>query len=389
MDLNDYFNPVSLDKPDNNIIADRSVFCRNISINTPDTPIPDPLGCDIALIGLPEEDDEVYHDPVLPADRIRNSLYQLFRISSTLRIADLGNLKTGKTRRDTYYALRDVSRELLEKEIIIINFGGTQDLTYGSFLAFESDSQPIGFVSVDSRLDMGIIEDEIRPDSYLIPILSRNREALLYYTNLGHQKYFVDQQDLDYLEQYFYQSIRLGDIRSNLSKTEPFLRDASLVSIDLSAIKQSDAPASTRPSPNGFYSEEICQICKYSGLSNKINSFGIYNLAGDGDAGNQTANLAAQMIWYFIEGYVQRIVEEPTPASRDYKKFIVNMNSLDHDIVFYKSHQTERWWCEIPILKASGKKPGSLIQSCSQEDYDRACNQEIPDRWWKAYKKLN
>ncbi len=388
MNLNDYFNPVSLDKPDNNTLSERSIFCRNISINTPDTPIPESVSCDIALIGLPEDsrDDPV---EVLPADRIRSKLYQLFRIGSSLRIIDLGNLKAGNTRRDTYYALRDVSSALLEKGITIINFGGTQDLTYGSFLAFESAKHPIGFVSVDSKLDMGIIDDEIRAESYLIPVLSRNREVLLSYTNLGHQKFFVDQQDLDYLNQYFFQSIRLGDIRSNLSGVEPFLRDASLVSIDLNCVKQSDAPGTTHPSPNGFYSEEICQISRYAGLSNKISSFGIYNLAAECDSRQQTAYLSAQMIWYFIDGYSQRIVENPSPGSRDYKKFIVNMNSLEHDIVFYKSTQTERWWCEIPIQKGSGKKPKYMILSCSQEDYDRACSQEIPDRWWKAYKKIN
>jgi len=388
MNFNDYFNPVSLDKPDNNSLSERSVFCRNISINTPDTPIPESVSCDIALIGLPEESSD---DPaeVLPADRIRNKLYQLFRIGSSLRIIDMGNLKAGNERRDTYYALRDVSNALLEKGITIITFGGTQDLTYGSFLAFESAKHPIGFVSVDSKLDMGIIDDEIRAESYLIPVLSRNREVLLSYTNLGHQKFFVDQQDLDYLNQYYFQSIRLGDIRSNLSRVEPFLRDASLVSIDLNCVKQSDAPGSTHPSPNGFYSEEICQISRYAGLSNKISSFGIYNLSAEGDSRQQTAHLSAQMIWYFIDGYSQRIVENPSPGSRDYKKFIVNMNSLEHDIVFYKSTQTERWWCEIPIQKISGNKPKYLILSCSQEDYDSACSQEIPDRWWKAYKKLN
>jgi hypothetical protein len=30
-----------------------------------------------------------------------------------------------------------------------------------------------------------------------------------------------------------------------------------------------------------------------------------------------------------------------------------------------------------------------ILISCSHEDYICACNQEIPDRWLKAFRKLN
>lgn len=398
MNLNDYFDPVSLDKPDGNLLSEKSVFCKSIAIHTPDNPIPSLASFDIALMGLPGNPSDWVATPEAgvpapglpaPCDRIRNHLYQLFRVSQKLKIIDLGNLKPGKTRRDTTFALRDACLELFERNILVINFGGSQELTYGCYLAFEAAGRSTGFVSVDARLDMGIIEEEITAGSYLVPILSGKRDILISYTNLGHQKYFVDQQDLDYLDRYHYQSIRLGDIRADLTLTEPYLRDAGLVGFDLGSIKQSDAPASSLPSPNGFYSEEICRISRYAGLGNKISCYGIYNLASEANGRQQTSQLAAQMIWYFLDGYSQRIIEHPSPGSRDYKKFIVNMNSPDVDVVFYKSLQTDRWWCSVPYRKSSGEKDKFLLLSCSREDYDRACNQEIPDRWWKAYKKLN
>lgn len=389
MNLNDYFNPVSLDKPVNNQLAEKSIFCRNISIHTANTPIGSLAAFDIALLGLPETGNGNVPNPFLATDRIRTCLYQLFRVHPKNRIIDLGNIKPGNTKQDAYYALRDVTTELFENGLIIICLGGSQDLTFGTYLAFEAGKIPFNLVTIDTRLDMGIIGDDIRAESFLVPILSRNKELLLSYTNLGHQKYFIDQQDLDFLDKHFHQSVRLGDIKSDITEVEPYLRDADLISIDMNAVKQSDAPGASNPSPNGFFSDEICQISRYAGLGKNCKSIGIHNIDSTSDPRDHTSHLAAQMVWYFIEGVSQRIREIPVPESKDYLKFIVNMSHLGQDIAFYKSLQTERWWFEVPVVTASGNQPSCRIISCSHEDYNRACNQEIPDRWWKAYKKNN
>ena len=90
--------------------------------------------------------------------------------------------------------------------------GGSQDLTYGIYLAFEKMGRKFSFVTVDSRLDMGIIDDEIKPGSYLIPILSRKKELLFNYTNIGHQTYFVDQGDVDFLKDNFHNTLPSNNI---------------------------------------------------------------------------------------------------------------------------------------------------------------------------------
>ena len=164
---------------------------------------------------------------------------------------------------------------------------------------------------------------------------------------------------------------------------EPVFRDADLVSLDFNAVKQSDAPGHFHPSPNGFYGEEICQLAKYCGMSDVLSVFIISEVNPAFDINNQSSHLAAQSIWYFIEGFSQRKVEKPDDSDK-FTKFIVRLDSIDHDLIFYKSEQTDRWWIEIPSLK---KK--SYLISCSYEDYLLAGNQEIPDRWWKAYQKIN
>lgn len=387
MNLNDYFDPVSLENPINDHLSDKAVFCRNIYIHTPDSPIVRLEKFGLALMGVPEDRSASLSGSAMAPDLIRQKLYQLFRVNPSLKIIDLGNLKTGNKNQDTYFALRDVILEMSSHKLITICMGGSQDLTYGIYLAHEKMERKFSFATVDSRLDMGVIADEIKPESYLIPILSRKKELLFSYTNIGHQTYFVDHSDLDFLRDNFHNSIRLGEFRQDPGKVEPYLRDAAFLSLDMNAIRQADSPGCTKPSPNGFTGEEICQISRFAGLSNSMKTFGVFNILPVADLGEQSTHLAAQLLWYFMDGVSQRIEENPHASPDSFKKFIVSLNDMDHDIIFYKSLETDRWWFEVPVLQKSRSR--HVLISCSHDDYVKSCNHEIPDRWLNAFQKLN
>ena len=159
MNIRDYCDPVALDKPANLHLSDKAVLCKNIYINTPDTPLKDLDSYDLAIIGAPEDRNATIAGSAKAPDLIRNELYQLFRVNPKLRIIDLGNLKCGNSVQDTYFALRDVVLDLLERKITVVVLGGSQDMTYGIYLAYEKLNRKFSFASIDSRLDMGIIDD--------------------------------------------------------------------------------------------------------------------------------------------------------------------------------------------------------------------------------------
>jgi hypothetical protein len=109
----------------------------------------------------------------------------------------------------------------------------------------------------------------------------------------------------------------------------------------------------------------------------------------DIDKQEQTSNLLAQMIWYFIDGYYNRKNDFPYKEKDNYIKYLVTFKNHQHEIIFYKSKKSNRWWMEIPCpvnLKLKYKR--HYLISCSYNDYQTACKQEIPDRWWKGYQKL-
>jgi len=197
----------------------------------------------------------------------------------------------------------------------------------------------------------------------------------------------VQQQDLDYFSDRYFESYRLGEVREgNLRGCEPVIRDSDLLAISMNAVKYSDAPAASISSPNGFTGEEICQLAFFAGLSHRCRSLGIFDMIPQNDVQDITAKLAAQIAWYFIEGVLKRNPDNPENDIHNFKKILIYFDQLHHNLYFYKNMQTERWWMEVPSLSG---ETGSLIISCTQDDYVKAAEQEIPDRWWKAYQRIN
>jgi formiminoglutamase len=385
MILNDYFDPVSIEKPEISPLKEDYTFSRFISINTPDTPISKIEQYDLALLGVKEEGNAYIHGSSESADIIRKKLYQLAYINQKIKIVDLGNLKITGNINDTYYALRDIYLELKEKNVILLIFGGSQDLTYGLTLGFENTQSLYNLTSIDSRLDMGFEKEALSSRNYLDYLFKLKSASKLNYINIGHQVYFTPLKLMDKLENKGHESIRVGRARMNMHEVDPVLRDTDILSIDFSSVRQSDAPGASIPSPNGFFGHELCQLTRYAGASSRAGAIGFFEINPKKDVNDQTSHLSAQAIWYFIEGLSFRKKENPQKIGS--KKFIVSLSGGKNNIIFYKSNSSDRWWVELPVINPDTKK--NYLISCSYEDYQRACNSEIPDRWWKRMRKYS
>jgi arginase family enzyme len=386
MDLNGYFDPVSLERPEFEFLEDKEAFSHHLSIHTPDQPIRELDKHQVAIVGIPVDTNGFIKGSNEAPNLVRSKLYQLSKVNKNLKIYDLGNIKSGGKVNDTYFAIRDVLLELMERDIIAILLGGSQDLSRGAFMALEKQEGLHHILSIDSMLDFSRKEDAVHSRNYLNLILERKANVHFSFTNLGHQAYFVTTQQLQQLEKSYLESIRLGEARKNISNTEPLIRDSKYISIDLGAVRQADAPGASIPSPNGFTGEELCQITRYAGLSEQVGIMGFFEFGSSQDQYGQTAHLVAQAVWYFLEGFSHRIPENPIDTPEHIKKFIVNLNAAGHDLIFHKSTLSDRWWMEIPVKNhVSGY---NFFVSCSYEDYQQACNQEIPDRWWRFLHRL-
>ncbi len=341
----------------------------------------------IALIYVPEFRGDAKKENSQVLSDFRASFYQLYKGKKwTKKIYDLGQIKPGQELKDTYFALSKVVEELVKLRVIPIIIGGSQDLILGIYGAYERLEQLVNICSIDYALDLGDPERESDSESYLTPLMLKRPCYLFNHANVGLQIPYVRSKDVKLFEQLFFDICRLGEYNSDFRVAEPHLRNADLINIDFKAVKASEV-FSHKANPNGFYSEQICQIARYAGISDKVNCLGIFNYIDTNEISDQ---LIANMIWYFSDGYFSRWGDFPMGSKSDYKKFTVVLEEGNYTIVFFKSHKSDRWWMEVPYPPREGKRyERHHLVPCNKFDYDRAMKNEMPDLWWKTYQKLS
>jgi arginase family enzyme len=335
----------------------------------------------LALITVNENRGAAKSNDNYDFDAFRKSFYGLYPGNWNVALADLGTIEAGASIEDTYFVLKKIVEELVKKKIIPIVIGGSQDLTYAMYRAYDQLDQMVNLVAVDNQFDFA--KDNALPsDSYLSKIIMDEPTNLFNYANLGYQTYFNSQEEIDLMEKMYFEAYRLGEISNQIAVAEPVFRDADLVSFDLNAVQSSYSGNFVAFQPNGLNGKEICALTRYAGISDKVSAIGIFN----SDITKQESILIAQMLWYFIEGYCFRSNEYPFGSKENFVKYIVPIQ--EEELVFYKSPNTGRWWIEIPFLTpVHNKLKRSTLLPCTNEDYLAACEQEIPERWWKAQRR--
>jgi arginase family enzyme len=386
--IEDYFRPADIDLSIYEE-GDDSLF-HIANIYSVKGKFPQVNGHKIAIFGVNENrGSHLKQSKECGADSVRSKFYQLKTHASSIGIIDFGNLVQGETLEDTYVAIATVVSELLPLKVIPVIIGGSQDLTLGHYGGYKKLEQIINIVSIDPSFDLGKPENEITSESYLGRIILEQPNYLFNYTNIGYQTYFVGQENIQLMRNLYFDAYRLGQVQTDIKEVEPIMRGADLITFDVSAIRQSESPGSSKASPNGFYGEEACQMMIYAGASDKCNGLGIYEFNVTKDRDEQTAHLIAQMIWCFVEGVTNRKIEMPLINTGSYITYRVPVQNIDQEITFLKSKKSDRWWIKLPIDPVKNRYASHHLMPCSYKDYQQACNNEVPERWWSSLQKLS
>ena len=392
MSLSDFFSPLSPEK----FTPKQGFYTSQLGIKatfyTENFPEPGENEYDIAIVGVMDDRAAVNNSGcALGPDYFREQFYQLNEGAFNSRIVDLGNIKAGAAISDTYIALSNVVSELVKMNVLPVIIGGGQDLTYAQYMAYENLEQKVDLVVVDNKFDLD--EDDetgiaARSDTYLNKIFLHQPNYLFNFSNIGYQTYFVNQDSLKVMSKLYFDVHRLGEFLTDVASVEPIMRNANMVSFDISAVRSSDARANGNASPNGFYGEQACKIAHYAGLNDKLSSIGFYEFNPAYDSSSQTAMLLAQMVWYFIDGFYNRKKDFPLNPKSQYLIYRASLTDGSGEMLFVKSKKSDRWWMQVPYPTGISKNERYHLVPCRYEDYTMAVNGEMPDLWWRTYQKL-
>ncbi|MBL0233638.1 MAG: formimidoylglutamase [Chitinophagaceae bacterium] len=329
----------------------------------------------IVIVGCGEQRGSgLIHGQSESPDIIRRYLYGLFYWHEDIRIADVGNIKTGALYTDSYAALKTVVKELVDDGKTVVILGGSHDLTLSQYQAYSDSKKIIEASCIDALIDLDL-ESPFRHENFLMQMLTGDPNFIRHYNHIGFQSYFVHPRMLETLDKLRFDCYRVGTVKESMDEMEPVIRNSELVSFDITAIANAYAPANTL-SPNGFNGEESCMLMRYAGMSPTVSSIGIYGYNAENDRDDLTAKQIAQMIWYILDGRSRGRREAELNERDSFNEY--HMAFAEVQTIFLQSKKTGRWWMQLPDKN---------FIACSYKDYLLASSNEIPERWLRAQER--
>jgi formiminoglutamase len=371
-DLDEYLIAVNVAEVSDDAAYNDSQMGSIIKINQEE--IPDLTDINLVIVGVNEFRGNGFIATQNSADAIRKKFYELHYWHKEISIADLGNVKSGASLNDSYSALSIVLKELFRMNKTVIIIGGSHDNTLAQYFAYKELNKIIDATVVDAIIDLRS-ESTLRSENFLMEMLTGEPNMVRHYNHIGFQSYFVHPRMLETMDKLRFDCFRVGTVKEDLEEMEPVIRNSDLLSFDIAAIKNSDAPAAIC-SPNGLTGEEACTLVRYAGMSSSVSSIGLYGYNAAKDSQYLTALQVAQMMWYFIDGKNRSRKESLLNEAQNFNQFHTAFAEVD--TVFLQSKKTGRWWMQLPDKK---------MIACSYKDYLFASNNEIPERWLRAQER--
>jgi len=336
---------------------------------------PDLDEAQLVIVGCGEQRGSgLIHGQSQAPDIIRRHFYSLFYWHTDIKIADVGNIRTGSLFTDSYAALKTVVQELMNDGKTVIILGGSHDLTLSQYHAYAVNKKLIEASCVDALIDLNL-ESPFRHENFLMEMLTGEPNILRHYNHIAFQSYYVHPRMLETMDKLRFDCYRVGSVKETLDEMEPVIRNSNMFSFDVSAIASAYAPANTI-SPNGLNGEEACVLMRYAGMSPNVNSIGIYGYDVQHDKDDLTAKQIAHMLWYVLDGRSRGKREASLDEKDSFNEYY--MTFAEVETTFIQSKKTGRWWMQLPDKK---------FIACSYKDYLLASSNEIPERWLRAQER--
>jgi formiminoglutamase len=281
----------------------------------------DYAAADIVLLGCPQDEGVRRNrgrDGAAGApDAIREQFYRLTPFNIKKKLFDLGDVLIGGSLEETHDTHTAVVKQVLHDGKRLIVLGGGNDIAYADGRAMAEVFGPekwIG-INVDSHLDVRVAEQrnsgtpyrQLLEEGHLLP---KYFYEVAYQTHLASPVYYKYLRDLgvNRISLEILRSRDQADMELKENIRHRFIGQSSSLNtffgFDIDAVRFSDAPGSSTPSPLGLRAGEFITLVKYAAsLANtKMIEFSEVNPKFDID--NTTVKLVAVAMHRFISHVV-------------------------------------------------------------------------------------
>lgn len=381
MDVKQYFNPVDFSRfSKKNADSWKYSLGQAIGKSTGKYTGTNLKKVDTVVFGVPCFEGVWDESKIKSTDKIREKLYSLANLSGKLNIVDLGDLKPSLTTKGAYLALRDLTEIFSELNIVTLILGGSSDLCTGICEAFKNE-KIFTLSAIDAQLDVKKGQENFSSSNYLTQIF-RKTPNLFQFNLLGYQRHLVA-PELFLKTNGFGNHLSLGEIHDDIKKAEPVLRNTNVLAFDIKSVKYAEVAGSSYTNPNGLQSDEICQLAKYAGMSSELKVFGLFENETKKYNSDIAFKLIGQIAWYFFEGLTFRKNDQGA-ADEKVLTYKVEIDGIEKPLKFIFCENSERWWFEIQSFNNE-----KYIVACSETEYRKALNNEIPDLWLNYVQKID
>ena len=223
------------------------------------------------------------------------------------RTLDLGDLEvSGDVERDQQ-TLGEVLSSHLSSSTFVVVLGGGHETSYGHFLGYATAGRSVEILNWDAHADVReLAQGKAHSGSPFRQAIEHRSGACRRYTVAGLQPSAVAQTHLDFVEQHGRAIWREEVSDDTIGEVYATAGSPTLVSFDLDAVSQAEAPGVSAPTADGLPVRLWLEAAFQAGRSPSVTSADIVELNPQFDVDGQTARLAALTVWWVLRGCAER-----------------------------------------------------------------------------------
>jgi formiminoglutamase len=223
------------------------------------------------------------------------------------RTRDLGDLEISRNLEFDQKHLGEALAPYLEQGAFAVVLGGGHETSYGHFQGYARAGRAVEILNWDAHADVRELKDgQAHSGSPFRQAIEDPSGMCRRYTVAGLQPQSVARAHLEYVRQHGRAVWREEVTREAIAELYLGLTAPALVSFDLDAVSDAEAPGVSAPTSAGLTSDLWLAAAAAAGRCPAVTSADVVELNPAVDQDSQTVRLAALTVWWLLRGRAER-----------------------------------------------------------------------------------